>query len=474
MITLTAFTTATPLQFCGSTCRNLIPVRRSCALHLKRTFALVKPFLEPRSCNSTCASLNRVAPIVIAVTAAIFAGRLGTSATESPNVPGIPASHSSPPSQDVRGHPMQQNHQRSYSTHSRHSGIRVHRQSAPSLKRRLINADLNSDSPSSHSSVTISPNRLDDAVNIQSTTLSSLTLSANEINRQTVNSIQIGSNTSTSLASGGSNYHAALPDWSKPGARRGPPKGPGGLGASSIARMASTAARAPSSTTVGLVGVGAMTSGSVLIQRMRRQGRTWLPSNSDDRHNQLHNECTVVCMQIPFCVHERGTLLTGLNDLIQSQSCRDAAGIAHACRAAARLLQAQTGVMEDSRRFAPHVDMFLAESIKEAERRFSAHVTIEASRIDRVSKGADDGVTSNDGDYGVVTMVVATTEGVDLHCFDEGMTNCQRLRSALDAVGHLQEGQVSGLELVWVPEDHNKRSLSRSQMLDAYPSLSIA
>lgn len=284
----------------------------------------------------------------------------------------------------------------------------------------------------------------------------------------------------TSSASGAVGYHASLSEWSHGSTpRRAPPATFGGLGpgsatAGAVARAASTAVRVPSSTTVGLVGVGALTSGSVLLQRARRHESGRSSSGSSDHRSRLHNVCTVVCMQIPFCARERALLIKGMNDLILSQSCSDAAAIARACCAAAKLLQGQAGVMEDSRCFAPHFDMFLAESIEEAERRFSAHVTIESARIDRVSQGDVGAVATDDGDYGVVTMVVATTGGVDLHCYDDGMTNLQRLRSALDAIGRLREGEVAGLELLWIPDKVGARSMSRAQMLDSFPGLRIA
>lgn len=288
------------------------------------------------------------------------------------------------------------------------------------------------------------------------------------------------SSKSSSSTSGTTGFHASLSEWSHGSApRRGPSAtfgglGPGSASASAVARAATNAARVPSSTTVGLVGVGALTSGSVLLQRARRGRSDRSTSGSSDYRSRLHNVCTVVCLQIPFCVRERGHLIKGLNDLILSQSCSDAASIARACCAAASLLQGQAGVMEDSRCFAPHVDMFLAESIEEAERRFSAHVTIESARIDRVAQGDVGAVAFDDGDYGVVTMVVATNGGVDLHCYDDGMTNLQRLRSALDAIGRLREGEVAGLELLWIPDKVGARSMSRAQMLDSFPSLRIA
>lgn len=236
--------------------------------------------------------------------------------------------------------------------------------------------------------------------------------------------------------------------------------------------------RAPMSrvrpTTVGLVGVGAVTSGSMLLRHAQLQMRT-RRFHAQDVENELlsrlHNVCTVVCMQIPFCVSERSKLLQRLERLLFTASCSDAASMACACRSAAALLLGEDGVLEDSRRFAPHVDLFLAESFAEAERRFCAHVTIEGSRLERLNAST---ISESDGDYGVVTMIVATTEGINLCCYSDGITNLQRLCCALDSISRLKEGEVAGLELLWVPETVGTRRLSRAQMADVYPSLRIA
>lgn len=226
--------------------------------------------------------------------------------------------------------------------------------------------------------------------------------------------------------------------------------------------------------TVGLVGVGAVTSGSMLLRRAQLQMRSrhqYTYDQDEEILSRLHNVCTVVCMQIPFCANDRSSLLRGLERLILTASCSDSGGMADACRSAASLLQVEAGMLEDSRRFAPHIDLFLAESFEEAERRFLAHVTIEGCRLDRLDTSA---ISEDDGDYGVVTMVVATTEGVDLRCCDDGLTNMQRLRSAIDAISRLKEGEAAGLELLWFPEKVGDRSLSRAQMADLYPNLQIA
>lgn len=228
-------------------------------------------------------------------------------------------------------------------------------------------------------------------------------------------------------------------------------------------------------TIVGLVSVGAVTSGSVLLRRARRHTR---PSASDtgagmDGTSPLPgNVCTVVSVQIPFCVSDRAVLLERLDRLTVTESCRDGAGMARACRAAAAILLSEGGVMEDSRRFAPHVDLFLAESIEEAEKRFGAHVTIEGGRLDRLRSRSS--VNGQEADYGVVTMVVATTEGVDLRCYSDDMTNLGRLTSALDAISRLREGEAAGLELLFVPQELGGSALTRAQMVDAFPSLLIA
>lgn len=223
---------------------------------------------------------------------------------------------------------------------------------------------------------------------------------------------------------------------------------------------------------LGLMSVGALTSGSVLMRSLRSR-------DTDDISlaSELHNACTVVCMQIPVCVSDRSNLLDALRQLVFTQQCSDAGAMAKACRAAADALRGQEGLLEDSRRFAPHVDIFVAESIAEAERRFCGHVRIEAGRLERLRDDDVGDVTtknrSGSGDYGIVTMVVATTEGVDLKCYGQDMTNLQRLRAALDAIACIREGEAAGLELLWVPDEED-RPLNRSQVAKAFPCLNIA
>lgn len=238
-------------------------------------------------------------------------------------------------------------------------------------------------------------------------------------------------------------------------------------------RLVLPALRAPTlrvrPTTFGLVGVGAVTSGSVLVRRRQRRAR---PSPTAASPIALRDVCTVVCMQIPFCVSDRALLLERLDRLGGSESCGDAGGMARACRAVAAVMLSEGGLLEDSRRFAPHVEVFLAESLDEAERRFAAHVSIESARLERLNVVA--GSPTQEGDYGVVTMVVATSEHVDLRCHEEKMTKLQILTTALDSVSSLREGEATGLELLCVPQNIGGRGLTRGQMADVFPTLKIA
>lgn len=246
--------------------------------------------------------------------------------------------------------------------------------------------------------------------------------------------------------------------------------------------------------TVELVGVGAVTSGSAVFLRQKQYwGRGRYQDDVDeDLESVLHNVCTVVCMQIPFCVSERASLLRNLENLVQTSSCRDAASLAAACRNAACIIEeeAGVGVFEDSRRFAPHVDVFLAQSFREAERRFSSHVKTEGAHIDKLmqyyqnkkKKLASGQVNEQDfeqGDYGVVTLVVATREGVDLRCYDDSLedtvscTNLRKLRRALHAVAQLKDGEAAGLEVLWVPVDETDGGMGLKQMAESYPALRL-
>ena len=62
----------------------------------------------------------------------------------------------------------------------------------------------------------------------------------------------------------------------------------------------------------------------------------------------------------------------------------------------------------------------MADTIRSAERRFSGHVLTEEQRIERISGktlGYDLSPTAKLGQYGVVSLVVATNEGVNLECY---------------------------------------------------------
>lgn len=229
-------------------------------------------------------------------------------------------------------------------------------------------------------------------------------------------------------------------------------------------------------TFMGLFGGLALTSTSLIIRQRQRRNS---PYNSSIINEQIiHDACTVLCMHIPFCVSERFTLLQNLDNLINTAgACTDAKSLSKACRNVAHVVEkaAFSGVLEDSTKFAPHVDVFIAQSFKEAERRFSAHVIIEGERMNRLKNSPP---LTGGGDYGVITMVIATMEGVDLKCYDEdgGCTNLQKLRSALKAIRRLEEGEVAGLELLWVPQKNDSGAvcgLNTIQMQDAYPNLRI-
>lgn len=195
-----------------------------------------------------------------------------------------------------------------------------------------------------------------------------------------------------------------------------------------------------------------------------------------DGSNEESVYCSVVCLQIPFCVPERGKLLKGLAELADDACLDNAGGMAKAARHASQLLLEESGLLEDSSKFAPYMDVFVAESLREAERRFSAHVEIEAQRIQKLAdkkQVQDVSSTARLGEYGVVTLVIASTEGVNLECYNCDATVIRRLRRALDSVGKLGEGEVAGMELMWVPETTENRSLTRAQLAMAFPTLRI-
>ncbi|PXF48693.1 hypothetical protein BWQ96_01545 [Gracilariopsis chorda] len=221
--------------------------------------------------------------------------------------------------------------------------------------------------------------------------------------------------------------------------------------------------------TIGLVSVSAVTSGSVLFRSVtRKRIRNVHKSTLEDQ-----DVCSVVSIHIPFCVPERATMMKKLEELAAIAIILTPEGMAEATRSAANLLLDEARLLEDSRKFAPKVDVFLAENMACAEKRFAGHVEIEAHRIDRVKNCAQKNSTKSSGEYGVVTLVVATTAGVDLACYNEDATIICRLRGALDRISRLQSGQVAGLELQWVPESEEKRSLNRAQLCEVFPGLKV-
>lgn len=234
-----------------------------------------------------------------------------------------------------------------------------------------------------------------------------------------------------------------------------------------------------SPSTLGIVGFGAFTSGSVFLRSVTRKVSA-LASDSatgaDLGEGKSVGYCSVVCMHIPFCVPERKALLDGLTRIANTASLVTAEGMCAAARDTASLLLQENGLLEDSRKFAPDVDVFLADSIVSAERRFSGHVATEDSRIERISTKTarnDANAGAKMGQYGAITLVIATTDGVDLECYDEKTTKVKRLRAALASVERLHSGDIAGLELRWVPEAADSRFLTGAQLSDAFPSLHV-
>ncbi|CAN8062974.1 unnamed protein product [Agarophyton chilense] len=219
---------------------------------------------------------------------------------------------------------------------------------------------------------------------------------------------------------------------------------------------------------LGLVSVSALTSGSVFLRNAtrKRKPRVSEPIREDQEI------CSVVSIHIPFCVSERENMMGKLQELENNVNLMTPDGMACAARKAAKILLGEGRLLEDSRKFAPKVDVYLAEDMKCAEKRFAGHVEIEAHRIDRIRK-CNQRVPPNSRKYGVATIVVATTEGVDLACYDEKATIICRLRGALDRISRLRAGQVAGLELQWFPEDCRERSLTRAQLCEAFPGLKV-
>lgn len=233
-------------------------------------------------------------------------------------------------------------------------------------------------------------------------------------------------------------------------------------------------------TTVGLVGVGAFTSGSALLRSgvlKTSAGPGKVKSTVGAECAGSKGFCTVVCVHIPFCVPDRVRLLQDLSSLEKTVDLSTEDGIAKATCETAALLLEEDGLLEDSRTFAPTLDVFLADSMAVAERRFSGHVVIEESRLEKCnqsSEGSDIPIQAQTGEYGIVTLVVATTDGVNLHCFEEGTTVMKRLRATLECLSLMKCGDVAGLELVWIPDCLNSRSLSKAQLAAAFPNMEVA
>lgn len=222
-------------------------------------------------------------------------------------------------------------------------------------------------------------------------------------------------------------------------------------------------------TTLGLVGVGAVTSGSVMLRTLSKK------SDQDviDDDENTTDLWSVINLHIPFCVSERALMLERMERLALTADVSSPGGMAKATREAAAVLLGEKGLLEDSRSFAPFCDVVVTESLAQAKKRFAAHVEIEGTRMGRAETDVCE-QSGSDGDYGVLTMVVATTEGVNLHCYDDKCTVMKRLRCALDGIAMLQGGQVCGLELIWIPRSMTGTPLTRKQLNCEYPFLQIA
>ena len=222
-------------------------------------------------------------------------------------------------------------------------------------------------------------------------------------------------------------------------------------------------------TALGLVGVGAVTSGSVMLRSLSKKSNQ---AESEDDENTT-DLWSVICLHIPFCVSERALMLERMERLSLTADVANPGGMAKTTREAAAVLLGEKGLLEDSRSFAPFCDVVVTESLAQAKKRFAAHVNIESIRMGRAEIDVCEDADS-DGDYGVLTMIVATTEGVNLHCYDDKCTVMKRLRCALDGISMLQGGQVCGLELIWIPQSMTGTPLTRKQLNCEYPFLQIA
>lgn len=221
-------------------------------------------------------------------------------------------------------------------------------------------------------------------------------------------------------------------------------------------------------TTLGLVGVSAFTSGSVFLRSMRKAQY----KEGDDLDN-ARDVCSVVSLQIPFCVSEREQLLKGLEKLATTAKIDNPEGMADASREAAAMILKEEGLLEDSQNFAPNIVVSLAENLDSAEKRFSGHVSIEAARMERFRSVVQETKEDSRSVYGVVTVVVATTEGVDLACYDKSNTGVCNMRCALERIEQLSAGQAAGLELIWIPETPGSSGLDRDQFSQLFPSLKV-
>lgn len=322
----------------------------------------------------------------------------------------------------------------------------------PPMPVRAIQQEADSIAP-----LYISPGfRMEDRNNAQEGTL----LRVIPAPKQERRSLPIHESPNWSSPSSATNYQGqvnTLPEWAAVGVRRAiySPRNP----RLSPIRQA----------TIGLVSVSAVTSGSVLFRRASRKRIRYVPnSRLEDQ-----NVCSVVSIHIPFCVPERTAMMKKLDELTMSANILTPKGMAEATRSAANLLLDEARLLEDSRKFAPKVDVFLAENMACAEKRFAGHVEIEAHRVDRVKNCSQKRPGKSSGAYGVVTLVVATTEGVDLACYDEDATTICRLRGALDRISRLQSGQVAGLELQWIPETEGSGSMTRAQLCEVFPGLKV-
>lgn len=214
-----------------------------------------------------------------------------------------------------------------------------------------------------------------------------------------------------------------------------------------------------------VVGVGALTGGSVVLHKRASKGK---PESTE-------RGCAVVCLHIPFCVRERSTMVEKLERLGEDTCLMTPDGMASAARRAATVLLGENGLLEDSTKFSPHLETFIAENIDEAEKRFNAHVETESHRLKAIEERKRVGDVKKDnklGEYGVVTLVVATTEGVDLACHNCSETIIRRLRRAVSTIAEVREGDVVGLELRWVPEEGG-RTLTRRALAQNYPALRL-